>query len=1386
MKTPPSFIGRQFSRGQSQAGIALVIVLAILVLLSALMVAFMTTVSTERSASQAGSDGSAARTIADSTLNLVMAQIREATGQLPDDTTWASQPGAIRTFSGHLSTSKSSLPDGAYSYGYSPGTNDFVYKLYSADRIKVPSKEYENKDLADEINVIEKWDRTKPKKDHVDLNEPVLSPRRDLGENTVEPRYPIVDPRAKFTNNGETPNNGPNPGIVEGFDAKTKDLSDKELKMPGGAKVPYLPMPVKWLYVFKDGSVGPASEGKDTNPIIGRTAFWTDDESCKLNINTASEGTFWDTPSASSELESGSVSTKAAPLQSSTQSLSLAASQPVRGEYQRYPGHPATTCLSPVLGWLWGVTPITPLRPKASKSYLDFKEAVYRTSPFLPFGPVTSMGGTRNPDEFVSDAVVKPGTAPPQPAELTIETKHLYATPDELLFTPRRTDGSNPLLNDRLTPEGLEKLRFFLTATSRAPELNLYGRPRITIWPVNTDPGFRTKYDELFAFTSTLGGDISQTNSRKFFFQRSDAKSQTNDFGQIPRNQELMKYLKTLTSQPVPGFGGSFASKYSFSDGQGAIERDQILTEIFDYIRATNIVDTGNRRGGVAGYRTYTPFYGGSQAGYNAPTDRSWDWSGQVTPIKIGSTMGLGRFPLVTEVALLFTAAGPVPKENVGADKKQTQMEATLLLEMSTPMPGFPILRETYWTSVQATQPGIISFPSGAGSDQPLNLCNKEKPLINIPNASSHEVADGRGYMPTLGTATNFHYYDEHPKPTIPENAPNAAASNRNTSTALKIKTFTNQNGASKNYARKQTVLFYPYISDKIDLAPNGNRETSFKMSQTEFEIKIYAGEAPDDTRGGRVPEDPVQILHVKFPEVTLPVPEGVSGLDVSLQKRFQAASAGNNASTAEANPPVPGASGVWIRNLAATGRDVVRSMELVGGNASPGKLPLNQQGDIRLAAVRPVVPDWFFQPRGPDLYTGGTRILHGLQISHGDPINGYWPPPGTTRGRLALNGVYRAEKPPILPGSLNGVQRQDGGPGDWDRGLSKHMDGAFGDKVDEGNVWFGYTETTISYKLAYYRGRGVEETSSAFFTPNRLLPSAVMFGSLPTGALEGKPWQTLLFRPDREANGTHPGAKIPPDHLMLDLFHIPIVEPYAISEPFSTAGKVNMNYVIAPFGYAKGDEGTTPGTNNKRSYLRRDSALRGVLKTEKLMAVKTNQPEGGHAEETLNVNTHVRFDLNLDKTLQHFETRFKDPSRGLFRSTSEICDVDLYPGTVGNGPPAPSMSNWSTFWNNDYAQTGDNMRERPYAHIYPRLTTKSNVFTVHMRCQTIRKSPRSKPDEFDEDHDQVVGEYRGSATIERFVDPNDVKLKNYNELTTKVDPYYRFRVIATKHFAPR
>ncbi len=115
-------------------------------------------------------------------------------------------------------------------------------------------------------------------------------------------------------------------------------------------------------------------------------------------------------------------------------------------------------------------------------------------------------------------------------------------------------------------------------------------------------------------------------------------------------------------------------------------------------------------------------------------------------------------------------------------------------------------------------------------------------------------------------------------------------------------------------------------------------------------------------------------------------------------------------------------------------------------------------------------------------------------------------------------------------------------------------------------------------------------------------------------------------------------------------------------------------------------------------------------------------------------------------------------------------------------------------FWSNadETGLTGDNLRERPYAEIYPRLTTKSNTYTVHLRVQALRRAGNVDPTVWVEGRDQVLGEYRGSSTIERYVDPAERDMPDYvqtaegsnaNELT--LDHFYKFRILTTKRFQP-
>ncbi len=310
-------------------------------------------------------------------------------------------------------------------------------------------------------------------------------------------------------------------------------------------------MPVRWLYVLKDGSlVAPdvAATGNaisiqgvtSANPVVGRIAFWTDDETCRININTASEGTFWDTPRGASTTEQ-----------------SLANYQPSQKEYQRYPAHPAMTCLSTVF-------------PKsASQTDQQWAEQIYQIIPRIKGGAGTSLEGS---------TIVAAGSVAP----VTPDPDRLFADVDELIFDPAR--GPSTIL-DR---GKIQQAKFFLTAHSRAPEVNLFNLPRIACWPVyrlnggNFDSKKTTAFDRQIATCSTVNG-------KPYYFQREKAGSWGNDIA-ISRNTQLYGYLRYLTSQQVPGFGGNFFTKYGD-------DRDQLLTEIFDYIRSTNLYDDNLTQG---------------------------------------------------------------------------------------------------------------------------------------------------------------------------------------------------------------------------------------------------------------------------------------------------------------------------------------------------------------------------------------------------------------------------------------------------------------------------------------------------------------------------------------------------------------------------------------------------------------------------------------------------------------------------------------------------------------------------------------------------------------------------------------------------------------------
>jgi hypothetical protein len=194
-----------------------------------------------------------------------------------------------------------------------------------------------------------------------------------------------------------------------------------------------------------------------------------------------------------------------------------------------------------------------------------------------------------------------------------------------------------------------------------------------------------------------------------------------------------------------------------------------------------------------------------------------------------------------------------------------------------------------------------------------------------------------------------------------------------------------------------------------------------------------------------------------------------------------------------------------------------------------------------------------------------------------------------------------------------------------------------------------------------------------------------------------------------------------------------------------------------------------------------------------------------------------------LDETLKQFEQLSNPPNdpvpgKGqIFRTASQICEQWLVPGRPVAGSPYGqaqiTLQNVSEWYDPDgsdksFGLVGDNARERPYTNLVARLTTKSNTFTVHYRAQIVRQSPLSPttPGQrrsdaefavFDSNVDQMVGEFRGSSIIERYIDPNDDRIPDFaalagsgslnllNPNADTLDKFYRFRTVSEKRFAP-
>jgi uncharacterized protein (TIGR02600 family) len=392
----------------------------------------------------------------------------------------------------------------------------------------------------------------------------------------------------------------------------------------------------------------------------------------------------------------------------------------------------------------------------------------------------------------------------------------------------------------------------------------------------------------------------------------------------------------------------------------------------------------------------------------------------------------------------------------------------------------------------------------------------------------------------------------------------------------------------------------------------------------------------------------------------------------------------------------------------------------------------------------------------------------------------------------LSLSYFNRAR--PNVPFGLSDA-RLGASLGDLNTGVGGILDGPYINMADQGFV----SDPTAAYNNIYYPTNVVDSTSAqaiSTFSPNRQVSSPVIFGSLPSGVMPlaslsasgtQTPWRTLLFCPNPASKTAHPGFTNPPDHLFLDNFWMPTVEPYAISEPLATAGKINLNYQIAPF-----------------VFIERSTGIYAVLKALKMSAIPDALSASYRTDESAlpssSSNPTWRYNIDVPAVVAGMKsTRFD--LNDAYRSASEVCSIFLVPekqpGATAATPTGPSgttplqrYNNTANWWD-DKRLTGDNLRESPYDQIYSRITTKSNTFTVHYRVQALKQVPAGRASAVDwgtwvESKDQVVSEGRGSETIERYVDPNDTAIPDFAlpaNYSKNLAPYYRWRTLSARRY---
>ncbi|MES2708576.1 MAG: Verru_Chthon cassette protein A [Verrucomicrobiota bacterium] len=1451
-------------------GVAILTVLALLTLMAALAVSFLRMSAASRAGNLDKAEVQRASGMRETVISLVTAQLGAAntlvasgggTGSPQDVLSWTTQPGAIRTYSN------------------TQRAHNRVYKLYSSAVPLISNIAPGETDLLlAGINDDLAGDWVSRPDEFTDLNLPIIS-------NGVA-RYPIADPRMY---NGKS-----DPAVnTEGFTYGSKSGP----KVIGGVDPvkALLPMPVRWIYQLQDGTLGwlaqdrkfmpldPALTGalSRENPVIGRMAWWADDESCKVNLNTASVPAIWDTPRTTS-----------------LEDVWLAHTQPLAGEFQRYPGHPATVDLSAVFfpgrrytgtDGSWTMPIGASMQAALTNEQADL---IWGLTPFITSGRSTgetgTLGGTR--------PTPRNGAAVNNSAD-----DHLFASMDEAYFkaspqypvsldTPRRsmeTDGQDP------KGEFLQRLarsQFFLTHRSSSMEMTNQGYPRVSMFPVDTNalpyvlnstgsvpPSTVSPYDITLAMSAMLG-------KRPYFIQRRDPSSRHNEFyfpsGAVDpsRTVNLFKYLKELTRLPVAGYppefpgsanfplvpalpedpsGLTLASKYpaGFNPATGdryadsnvnkqngqtlldASDRSQILLNMLDFTRSMNMqpafLTTADRYDDGNGQAT-------GLCGCGAATNHNSALLFSNNTYRV--PRGAGRLMGPSEIAMVVNVAAK--KQGTGAGSQEWTTLVNLMpansrsrqIAMDNDAPGIRYIVEVGfvmaafnpkigWSPVMGSgglsistinassnDPQSAAGTSSAGDVLPL-ICSlggsqtEQLRICGNRDASSGGNTSG-GLARKIAAGLIPYGGMQGPRAAIATNE-EANGNNLAICSPICIRMATESDGGvpvSLMVDSSSTVRIMimdgpasPFnVTSAVDLRLPQTFGDNMRLPLTNVSLRRQARQYTMNPVMNPFP-DPNCVVR------SLVIPHGDYRLTTTLRTD-------GDLFVAHANSKTPMAHSFYEANENPALRRMrfanYSPMTLINNQAVPSyiqptpgsfmsslPLPLPDRRDMGDKSVMlNKTPD-------PDLTTYASRD------TARQPIFAFGRRDG--RNRLAKRGSSDPDE-----------------TGDFDNGPGAAEDGPYMNYPDEGdrrnNGGIPYF-TKLTYPLKLSDGKPAQCLS-----PNFLVRSPVDFGSIPSGLQARVPWQTLRFRPDPGMNDPqkvmkNPTRDNPPaglpfanfcgprDHFFLDMFWMPVIEPWGISLAHTTQGTINLNQQIFPF-----------------LYISRTTALHALLRGERLLAIPNGAADKykrvASDGSPNNPDPTYRHFINAEETVKQFLTRYRegrDPegfplAYNTFRSAGEICELWLVPDKNNNQYDGDKV--WDLpwiigrtdttaregFWA-DHRPTGDNSRERPYANLYPRVTVRSNVFKLHLITQALQ-TPRAAAAVRVKSGGvragtgvgnlSVTGEWRGSCLIERSLDPGDVRLLSVDftslnaaipntPAVPRMEKFHSFTVSSVKEFAP-